>query len=207
VESGAETKGACGSVQLCAGLEAGIKRVLHLVCLRAETNGSMQFCAGKIVDDLWDIEREEGGDPPWVAEAKGGHVVNWMTTDRRGLTLVDARNGFNELSRYAMLWTARHHWSKGARFAFNYYRHYARCLVRNPGSKPSLLSRDGVTQGCPQSRIMYGLSLLPRNSFAATHPSTAIKFYSAWYADNMAMMGTGKWIARVFWLLREWPEA
>jgi hypothetical protein len=52
VESGAETKGACGSVQLCAGLEAGIKRVLHLVRLRAETNGSMQFCAGEIDDDL-----------------------------------------------------------------------------------------------------------------------------------------------------------
>jgi hypothetical protein len=39
---------------------------------------------------------------------------------------------------------------------------YARCLVCNPGSKPSiLLSREGVTQGCPQSRILYGLGLLP----------------------------------------------
>ena len=78
------------------------------------------------------------------------------------LTLVDARNGFNELSRYAMLWTARHRWPKGAQFVFNCYRQYARCLLCNPGSEPSiLLSREGVTQGCPQSGILYGLGLLP----------------------------------------------
>ena len=36
-----------------------------------------------------------------------------------GKTLVDAHNGFNELSRLAMLWTVRHRWPAGARFAFN----------------------------------------------------------------------------------------
>ena len=34
-------------------------------------------------------------------------------------TLVDACNGFNELSRLAMVWTVRHRWPAGARFAFN----------------------------------------------------------------------------------------
>ena len=33
--------------------------------------------------------------------------------------LVDARNGFNEVNRRAMLWNVRHRWPKGARFAFN----------------------------------------------------------------------------------------
>ena len=33
--------------------------------------------------------------------------------------LVDAKNGFNELSRKAMIWIARHRWEKGERFAFN----------------------------------------------------------------------------------------
>ena len=36
-----------------------------------------------------------------------------------GTTLVDACNGFNELSRLVMLWTVQHCWLAGARFAFN----------------------------------------------------------------------------------------
>ena len=40
-----------------------------------------------------------------------------------GTTLVDARKGFNELSRLAMLWTVRQRWPAGARFAFNCYKH------------------------------------------------------------------------------------
>ena len=39
--------------------------------------------------------------------------------DFEGMTLVDAKNGFNELSRYAMLWTVRHKWAKVSRFAMN----------------------------------------------------------------------------------------
>ncbi len=124
------------------------------------------------------------------------------------MTLVDARNGFNELSRYAMLWTARHHWPKGARFAFNCYRHYARCLVRCPGGEPSiLLSREGVTQGCPQSGILYGLGLLPleeflQRDFDAEQPSNSTVL-QPWYANDLAMMGASKRIARVFQLLME----
>ena len=49
-----------------------------------------------------------------------------------GLTLIDARNGFNELSRYAMLWTVRHLWPKGARYAINCYRHLAQLVLRTP---------------------------------------------------------------------------
>ena len=39
--------------------------------------------------------------------------------ESRGTTLVDARNGFNEMSRLEMLWTVQNHWPEGARFAFN----------------------------------------------------------------------------------------
>eukprot|EP00957_Ditylum_brightwellii_P165584 12605519-Ditylum_brightwellii.AAC.1 len=46
-----------------------------------------------------------------------------------GTTLVDARNGFNELSRFAMLWKVRHRWPTGARFIFNCYRHWALLVV------------------------------------------------------------------------------
>jgi hypothetical protein len=62
--SRAQAKGACGSVQRCAGLEARVR-------LHAETNGSMLFHAGEIDDDLWNFEMEEGEDLPWSAEAEG----------------------------------------------------------------------------------------------------------------------------------------
>ncbi len=105
-------------------------------------------------------------------------------------------------------WTARHRWLKGARFAFNCYRHYARCLVRCLGGKPNiLLSREGVTQGCLQSGILYGLGLLPLAEFLrrdsdAKQPSNSTVL-QPWYADNLAMMGASKRIARVFQLLME----
>jgi hypothetical protein len=72
--SGAQAKGASGSIQLCAKLEAGIKGALHAVRLCAETNGSMLFHAGEIDDDLWDLEREEGEDLTWTTKAEGGSV-------------------------------------------------------------------------------------------------------------------------------------
>ncbi len=73
--------------------------------LHAETNGSMLFSAGEIDDDLWELEMEEGEDLPWNAKAEGDQREECVDGPE-GLTLVDARNGFNELSRYAMLWTA-----------------------------------------------------------------------------------------------------
>jgi hypothetical protein len=207
VGSGAEAKGTCGSVQLCTGLEAGIERALHVVRLHAETNESLQFRAGEIDDELWEDEGEEGEDPPWIVEAEGD-LRGESEYGLKGLTLVDARNGFNELSRYLMLWTVRHRWPKGARFAFNCYRHYARCIVRNPGDKPSiLLSREGVTQGCPQSGILYGIGLLLLAEYLCRDDDPQQPLNSTvlqpWYTDNMAMMGASKQIARVFQLLME----
>eukprot|EP00957_Ditylum_brightwellii_P030888 2340803-Ditylum_brightwellii.AAC.1 len=61
-----------------------------------------------------------------------------------GTTLVDARNGFNKLSRMAMLWTVRHWWAQGAQFMFNCYRHWALLVIRQPGAPPAILqSREG----------------------------------------------------------------
>ena len=59
-----------------------------------------------------------------------------------GTMLVDARNGFNELGRLAMLWTVWHRWPAGARFAFNCYRHSAQLLLRQTGEPPvTIMSR------------------------------------------------------------------
>jgi hypothetical protein len=63
-----------------------------------------------------------------------------------GLLQVDARNGFNELGRKAMLWTVRHRWANGALFALNCYRHASMLILRRQGgSCETLLSREGVT--------------------------------------------------------------
>ena len=78
----------------------------------------------------------------------------------QAVLLVDAHNGFNELSHRAMLWTVRHCWPAGARFSFNCYRHSAQLIVRQHGrTGHTLLSREGVTQGDPLSMVLYGLAL------------------------------------------------
>ena len=102
---------------------------------------------------------EGGGGTQWALEA-----LEFLTQDSEpsGTTLVDARNGFNELSRLAMLWTVRHRWPAGARFAFNCYKHWAQLLLRQPGEPPvTILSREGVTQVDPLSMVMYGITLVP----------------------------------------------
>eukprot|EP00957_Ditylum_brightwellii_P122456 9337871-Ditylum_brightwellii.AAC.1 len=63
-----------------------------------------------------------------------------------GTTLVDARNGFNKLSRLAMLWTVRHQWQQGACFLFNCYHHWALLIIQQPSAPPVILhSKEGVT--------------------------------------------------------------
>ena len=49
--------------------------------------------------------------------------------DPSACLLVDARNAFNELGRKAMLWTVRHRWPQGSRFAFNCYCHSAQLVI------------------------------------------------------------------------------
>ena len=61
-----------------------------------------------------------------------------------------------------MLWTVRHHWSAGARFAFNCYRHWAQLLLSHTGYlSVTILIREGVTQGDPFLMVLYGITLVP----------------------------------------------
>ena len=82
------------------------------------------------VEDDRGSEREEGG----VGNLRALGALEFLThdTDPSGKTLVDAYNGFNRLSRLAMLWTVRHHWLEGARFLSNCYRHWEQLLLRQP---------------------------------------------------------------------------
>ena len=62
-------------------------------------------------------EGEEGGGD----NLRAPETLEFLTQEAEpsSTTLVDAHNGFNKLSRLAMLWTVRHRWPAGARFSFN----------------------------------------------------------------------------------------
>ena len=103
--------------------------------------------------------KEGGGGTQQSLEAL--ELIN-QESGPSGTTLVDARNGFNELSCLVMLWTVQHRWPGGARIAFNCYKHWTQLLLRQPGELPvTILSREGVTQGDPLSMVLYGITLAP----------------------------------------------
>ena len=65
-----------------------------------------------------------GGGGGSLLELKSTGLLN-QDADTGETTLVYAHNGFNELSRLAMLWTVRHRCPEWARFEFNCYGHWA----------------------------------------------------------------------------------
>ena len=119
--------------------------------------------------------------------------------------LVDARNGFNELSRLAMLWTVRHRWPAGARFAFNCYKHWAQLLLRQPGELPiTILSREGVTHGYPLPMVLYGITLVPLAEELNTEDPGLL---SPFYADDAAFDGSAQRSTQLLKLLmRRGPD-
>ena len=87
----------------------------------------------------------------------------------------------------AMMWTVRHHWPAGARFAFNFYRHWAQFLLRQPGEPPVIiLSREGVTQVNPLSIFLYGITLVPLSEKLRAADLGLLYLF---YADDVAFGG------------------
>ena len=73
----------------------------------------------------------------------------------RGTTLVDACNGFNELSSLEIMGTVWHHWLAGARFALNCYRHWEQLLIHQPG-EPSVTILIPLSQAVRQATDREG---------------------------------------------------
>ena len=163
--AGDQLKTACGNLQLCAGLEAGIDGATHDVVqrrlgrarerrleeeetevaveeeeegegvviglnnLRIETARTAEEATEGLEAALGmaTLEMEVEEDRGREGEEEGGGTqralgaLEFLTqeADPSGTTLIDTRNGFNELSRLEMLWTVRHLWPVGSRFAFN----------------------------------------------------------------------------------------
>ncbi|KAL7540602.1 hypothetical protein ACHAXR_010244, partial [Thalassiosira sp. AJA248-18] len=73
-----------------------------------------------------------------------------------------AKDVFNELNRYGVLWQTRHQWSRTSRFAFNGYMHFTIIVVRNePGTAPYIIQgQEGVMlQGDTFGLNLYGVTL------------------------------------------------
>ena len=108
--------------------------------LRIETAGTEEKTVEGMAEALrMEVEEDEGSEGE---EGGGGtqralEALEFLSQDVEPsvTTLVDACNGFNALSRLAMLWTVRHRWPAGARFAFNCYKHWAQLLLRQPGER------------------------------------------------------------------------
>ena len=131
--------------------EEGAEVVACLNNLTIETAGTeeeaeegTEVALEMVVEGDRGSEGEEGGG----GTQRALEALELLTQEAEpsGTTLVDARNGFNELSRLAMLWNVRHCWPAGARFAFNCYKNWAQLLLHQPGKLPvTILSREGVT--------------------------------------------------------------
>ena len=121
--------------------------------LNIETAGTEEETAGGLSDALeMEVEEERGkkGDNEEGGTQRALGALEFLTKDAEpsGSTLVDARNGLNKLICLAMLWTVRHRWPAGTRFAFNCYRHWVKIILCQNGEPPvTILIREGVTQG------------------------------------------------------------
>ncbi len=100
-----------------------------------------------------------------------------------------------------MLWTIRHEWPSGARFAFNCYRHWATLVIRGKGGTVVLIfSKEGVTQGDPLSMFGYGIGILPLiRKLKLEFP--AVK--QPWYADDAGAGGSFTDLRKFFLRLQE----
>jgi hypothetical protein len=156
---------ACGNVNLCAGLRAGIVGNLHAVRAIWPQSAGWERDGGEVTAPMPATEgtsmavtrARDPGEPEDVSRSR------YVPDSGFGTTLFDAKNGFNKVNRYLMLWTAAHCWTKASRFAFNRYRHQNTVYVRDRPGKPPIwiLSREGIAQGCSLSMNLYGFALLP----------------------------------------------
>ena len=175
--------------------------------LNIETVVTKEEAAEGLETALATQEMDVEGDGGREGEEGGGgtqralEALEFLTPDAEpsGTTLVVAHNGFNELSRLAMLCTVRHCWPAGARFAFNCYKHWAQLLFRQPWEPPvTILSREGVTQGEPLSMVFYRITLVP---LVEELLAADLGLLSPFYADIVAFDGLARHSAQLIKLL------
>ena len=205
-QCGREATAAAGQFNLCVGLSGGVEGAFHAAQKAYDEGTRVPDSAPAAV---------EGDTAPIDATQEAPQAHTPRGTPNRGdvdlateqedpvlALLVDARNGFNELSRKAMLWTVAHRWPSGARFAFNCYRHHSRLVLRRQGKACFIVpSREGVTQGDPLAMVLYGIALSPLAERLKEAVPDAVQ---PWFADDAAMVGRASRIRRATTLLQQW---
>jgi hypothetical protein len=133
-------------------------------------------------------------------------TLETTTDDETEVTLlVDARNAFNELSRFVMLDTVRHQCPQLARYVFHTYRHASVLIVRRQNQPcVKILSREGVTQGDPLSMILYALTLSPLSERIRESTPNVVQ---PWYADDVALVGTATDVKKAMKVLQRYGPA
>jgi hypothetical protein len=116
---------ACGKVNLCAGLRAGIEGNLHAVRAVWPQSAGQACDGGEVTAPQPATEGTSMAVIPTTDPGKAADTSRlcYMPNSGFGTALFNTRNGFNEVNRYLMLWTVAHHWTKASWFAFNHYRH------------------------------------------------------------------------------------
>lgn len=184
---------------LCVGLQSGIEEAIQAVQQylhsppRTQTDSSTDSASSTDSYSVLSAQyRGVGYQSPSISSSDSDEDSILDSSDSLldpdAVVLIDARNGFNELNRFAMLWTVCHLWPAGARFAFHCYRHTPILFLRRGAGKQcvKLHSREGITQGDSLSMLLYGLTLVPLAKIIREATDQVIQ---PWYAGDMAMAG------------------
>jgi hypothetical protein len=153
----AEATNAYKNTQLCAGMWSSVKASLHTIRVIWPQSAGWTKDLGK---------EEDEGDPSAADTLRQGFHAKGMLdplvdpgdaeddSQSRcvegtgfGSVLFDARNGFNKLNQYLLLWNVAHLWNCGSWFAFNCYLHWVCCLVQTEPGEPQIIicSMEGIT--------------------------------------------------------------
>jgi hypothetical protein len=190
---------ACGNTQLCAGLRSGIKANLYAVqAIWPQSAGWTKDVAAEEEDDsnlpsnatLQNCVRGKGVLAPGIdpGAAKDASFSRYKPGTGFSSALFDARNGFNKINCYLMLWNVAHRWNQESRCAFNWYRHWVRCLVRSKPGEPALVihSMEGITQGDCFAMSLYSVALIP---LVSKMREAILEALQPWYCNDAGVAG------------------